>query len=531
MDPTAIKAKPDCRSGSNNTELPEARVNAKVNPDGTKELSSNGPHGSHSRDKGKTGQAQVQTEVVAIGDVPSADTSKSSGETSKKPVDVVVLPKDKQYPTKSQPYLLDAQQKQPGPRASWSQVLKEGRAANHSANQKESHTQVMKLQFFEPKMENNRIVVHPPEEIGRQGCLEWQNCLVGYFIEKKLPFTTVSYLAHKMWDSLGLLEVLAKDNGFYYFKFMNDESRTKIFESGPWLLSGRPLILQKWQPNLLLTKENHSIIPLWVKLHNIPLQFWNEKGLSYIASAVGKPLYADTPTSKKQRINFARICVEVSARNPLIEAFDLNVDINGMVETVEIKVEYQWKPKMCFTCKVFGHNESSCPKIMSKTRNNVEEQAAVHFLSIDQPALCLDKGKAVASVVLDTETVETNKKRVADNHLVPGNEIEGYPQVDSQVTEITVKQVAPPQQDTGRITSKNKYADLSLEGGEIIVDLATESQPSTSICNEVTKEKERTNGNKHPLGSKKKKVKKKDHEMGKSKVTEHLILRKVLPPQ
>ncbi|CAK9147872.1 unnamed protein product [Ilex paraguariensis] len=153
MDPTAIKAKLDSRSGNNNPELPEARVNAKVNPDGTKELSSNGPHGSHSRDKGKTGQAQVQTAEVAIGETPSADKSKSSGETSKKAVDVDVLPKDKKYPTKSQPYLPEAQQKQLGPRASWNQILKEGRAANYSANQRESQTQVMKLQFFEPTNE------------------------------------------------------------------------------------------------------------------------------------------------------------------------------------------------------------------------------------------------------------------------------------------------------------------------------------------------------------------------------------------
>ncbi|CAK9171828.1 unnamed protein product [Ilex paraguariensis] len=125
--------------------------------------------------------------------------------------------------------------------------------------------------------------------------------------------------------------------------------------------------------------------------------------------------------------------------------------------------------------------------MMSKARNNVEEQAAIHNLSADQSVLCLDKGKAVASVVLDSEMVDTNKKRDADNHLVPGNEIEGYPQVNSQVTEIIVKQVASPQQDTGRITSKNKFADLSLEGGELIVDLAAESQPCTSICNEVTK--------------------------------------------
>ncbi|CAK9144068.1 unnamed protein product [Ilex paraguariensis] len=165
-----------------------------------------------------------------------------------------------------------------------------------------------------------------------------------------------------------------------------------------------------------------------------------------------------------------------------------------------------------------------------KARINVEDHVNVQFRSTNQPDLCLEKGKAVASIVLDIETVETNKKRVADNQLVLVTEIERNPQVDSQVTEIIVNQIASPQQDVGRITSKNKFTDLNLEGGKIVVDLSSEAQASTSIYNEGTKKKEKTNGSKHPLGSKKKKAKKKDHEMGKSKVTEHLILRKVLPP-
>ena len=69
----------------------------------------------------------------------------------------------------------------------------------------------------------------PPEEVGKQGSLEWQTCLVGYFIEKRLPFSSFNFIAHKLWDNQGLLEVLANDNGFYFFKFMNDETRNKNF--------------------------------------------------------------------------------------------------------------------------------------------------------------------------------------------------------------------------------------------------------------------------------------------------------------
>lgn len=68
---------------------------------------------------------------------------------------------------------------------------------------------------------NDRLLEQPPQEVAAKGSLEWQNCLVGYFIEKKLPFTSINYISHKVWDRMRLLEVLANDRGFFYFKFMN----------------------------------------------------------------------------------------------------------------------------------------------------------------------------------------------------------------------------------------------------------------------------------------------------------------------
>ncbi|KAG5541135.1 hypothetical protein RHGRI_021119 [Rhododendron griersonianum] len=31
----------------------------------------------------------------------------------------------------------------------------------------------------------------------------------------------------------------------------------------------------------------HCKLPLWIQLHNVPLQYWTEEGLSYLASAIG----------------------------------------------------------------------------------------------------------------------------------------------------------------------------------------------------------------------------------------------------
>ncbi|KAK3221966.1 hypothetical protein Dsin_008991 [Dipteronia sinensis] len=177
----------------------------------------------------------------------------------------------------------------------------------------------------------------------------------------------VNNIAMRLWGNPGLQEVLANDKGFFFFKFLDDEACSNVLESGPWLFAGRMVILKKWHPRLILTKETCSKIPVWVKLFNIPHEYWNEEGLSHIASAVGKPLYADSLTESMKRISYARVCIEIDATCELVDSFDLFTGDNSgrnLDESVEILVEYQWKPKICteFISAVNSEIEPSlCP--------------------------------------------------------------------------------------------------------------------------------------------------------------------------
>ncbi|KAM1263144.1 hypothetical protein PS2_027954 [Malus domestica] len=133
-----------------------------------------------------------------------------------------------------------------------------------------------------------------------------------------------------------------------------------------------PLQLRYCQPSTEGTrKETLSKVPVWVKFFNVPLAYWSFEGLSHIASAIGKPLFADSLTESKKRISFVRICVELDTNDELIDSFDLNtlpLDSSGDAIIVEIRVEYQWRPKICSKCKVFGHSDSSCPHNSSLTQ-------------------------------------------------------------------------------------------------------------------------------------------------------------------
>ncbi len=141
----------------------------------------------------------------------------------------------------------------------------------------------------------------------------WDSTLVGYFVGPKPSYSAVNATAHRLWDGLGLVEGITEDHFFFFFKFKGTESLDIVLDGAPWHVWNRPLVLKKWQPNLSLLKEELQKVPLWVRFYGIPLEFWTATGLSYIASAIGKPLHSDRMTGGKKRISYARICVEVDA--------------------------------------------------------------------------------------------------------------------------------------------------------------------------------------------------------------------------
>ncbi|KAK3221973.1 hypothetical protein Dsin_008998 [Dipteronia sinensis] len=174
-----------------------------------------------------------------------------------------------------------------------------------------------------------------------------------------------SELHHKKGQQIQLDVVSSSRNSKLHHE-EDDEACSNVLDSGPWLFAGRMVILKKWHPRLILTKETCSKIPVWVKLFNIPHEYRNEEGLSHIASAVGKPLYADSLTESMKRISYARVCIEIDATCELVDSFDLFMGDNlgpNLGESVEILVEYQWKPKICTECKTFGHSITTSPKL------------------------------------------------------------------------------------------------------------------------------------------------------------------------
>nr|XP_034902021.1 uncharacterized protein LOC118039434 [Populus alba] len=179
--------------------------------------------------------------------------------------------------------------------------------------------------------------VAPPRDVFDDGCELWKSTLVGHFVGQKLPYPVVNSIAKRIWGSYGLSEVLSSENGFYLFTF---------------------------------DSVDHDLVrvPVWVRLCNVPLEYWTIKGLSCIASAIGVPLRADRTILLRKRLSYARVCVEIDASKTLVKEYDLRCP-NGVFVT--ISAEYEWIPPRCNNCNIFGHTTTIC------TTNKVAHPTAV----------------------------------------------------------------------------------------------------------------------------------------------------------
>ncbi|GKF84449.1 zinc knuckle CX2CX4HX4C containing protein, partial [Tanacetum coccineum] len=114
------------------------------------------------------------------------------------------------------------------------------------------------------------------------------------------------------------------------FKFDSRAGLEAVLEGGPWLIRKSPIILKKWSIDTRLLKKELTRIPIWVKLHDVPIQVFEEDGISLIA--------------------YVHWClIEVNSEFDLVDV--VTIGIPSLSEDVFAKeticVEYEWRPPRC----------------------------------------------------------------------------------------------------------------------------------------------------------------------------------------
>ncbi|GKC49405.1 RNA-directed DNA polymerase, eukaryota, reverse transcriptase zinc-binding domain protein [Tanacetum coccineum] len=91
----------------------------------------------------------------------------------------------------------------------------------------------------------------------------------------------------------------------------------------------------KMGAEITIVKKAPCKIPLWISLFNVPLEAWSVKGISTIASRLGRPIKMDKLTADmckegSGRLGYARVLVEVDAGKEYVDKVEIDYVDNQM---------------------------------------------------------------------------------------------------------------------------------------------------------------------------------------------------------
>ncbi|KAJ4850536.1 hypothetical protein Tsubulata_048069 [Turnera subulata] len=166
----------------------------------------------------------------------------------------------------------------------------------------------------------------------------------------------IQAMAEKLWGRQGSVSAIPYKEGLYLFQFPTDNSLSRALHGGPWHIGGIPLLLRTWDVNIMPVDFSTSVIPVWVQMKHVPLELLTKEGLSYLASAIGKPLHMNQDCSKLFTTDRVNVCIDVDYSKPLLD--ELAIEIDGCCHTIDIS--YSWKPMHCDLCNKWGHHRLAC---------------------------------------------------------------------------------------------------------------------------------------------------------------------------
>ncbi|XP_070020711.1 uncharacterized protein At4g02000-like [Nicotiana sylvestris] len=84
----------------------------------------------------------------------------------------------------------------------------------------------------------------------------------------------------------------------------------KALQQVPWFINGHYLSVRRWEPNFVASKTKELYSVVWVRLPQLPTEFYDGTVLGRIGNSIGKLLRIDVCTSSTTRERYGRLCVQ-----------------------------------------------------------------------------------------------------------------------------------------------------------------------------------------------------------------------------
>ena len=194
----------------------------------------------------------------------------------------------------------------------------------------------------------------------------WARALIVKLYGRTMGLNFLQQKIYVLWKPKGRIDCVDLSKDFFLVKFSAMEDYDLVLDKGPWFVGEHFLSIRPWVPNFRPCSTDVSSIAVWVRLNDLPIEYYQMEALKEIGGTIGKVLRIDTHTALEARGRYARICVQIDVEKPLITAL--------LIGNFEQPVNYEGIHKRCFSCGRIGHQKEDCPHIIRPVQPPTREE-------------------------------------------------------------------------------------------------------------------------------------------------------------
>jgi len=114
--------------------------------------------------------------------------------------------------------------------------------------------------------------------------------------------------------------------------------------------------LFEWQKDFNIHTQRQTHTQVWIRLWQLPQEYWMERTLYEIAGAVGTPLVIENVTNNRLYGHYVQILVDLDLLKDIF--YEVMVEREGYA--FPLAIEYKGFPDFCTHYKSISHNVTSC---------------------------------------------------------------------------------------------------------------------------------------------------------------------------
>ena len=192
----------------------------------------------------------------------------------------------------------------------------------------------------------------------------WGNAIFVKVFGRSLGYTFLAERLRSMWKPVGRMDCVNVGHDFFLIKFELKSDLDDVIKGGPWFVGQQFLAIRLWELEFKASLASCSSVAVWVRLPELPIEFYEPTILKKIGKTIGPVLRIDSHTLNGERGRFARVCVQIDVNKPLVRS----IKIGRMIQPVQ----YEGLNSLCFACGRLGHRKEQCPSIIKKPGSPME---------------------------------------------------------------------------------------------------------------------------------------------------------------